>query len=402
MAKKMEERPTDIRELVNMLNKDLGFEGLKLAVEAEGTFLVRRPCGIFSLDLATAGGLPAGTMCKIGGAEGLGKNYLADLYMGQNQRIHGDKSQIFIVSSEYPYDKLRGRDNGFQVALSPKEIDKLEESLGRTLAKEEKKALGSQVGEVILVHGLTMNETLKTVLKLLESNFFHIGLIDSIDSLIPEEQRGRDIGDAKVGASAGVQTDFMKRFHYAIGKNRRTLLLTLGQARANIPKTSWVSPGAPSNVVNDPYSVKHGQAGKIILSHGGVLREVDRGPKVGKVIRWTIEKGKAGFHDGLSGEFDYRYKTGVDLHKDFIETIKGCVRRAGPYFYVPTVDGEEVRVQGLAELSDYYKQNPEAVQATKDWVYRERGIAYTYDEEQARTSGQGRKETRKKARGKAD
>jgi RecA/RadA recombinase len=396
-----EEVPATVPELVNLLNKQLGFEGLRLAKDMEGTFLVRRPCGIFSIDLATAGGLPAGTMCKIGGAEGLGKNYLADLYMAQNQHIHGNDSKVFIVSSEYPYDKLRGRDNGFRIALSKKEVARLEESLKRPLGKEEKSALSSQVGEVVLVHGLTLDETMETVLRLLESNLFHIGLIDSIDSLIPQEQQNRNIGDPKPGSSAMVQTDFMKRFHYVIGKNRKTLLLALGQARANMQMGG--GSGAPKNTVNDPYSVKHGQAGKIILSRGGTLREGEKGPKIGKLIRWTIDKGKAGFHDGVSGEFDYLYASGADIYKDFVETVKQYIRRAGPYYYIPNEDGEELRVQGLAEMAGYFKDNPEQVEHIKAWIYREKGIAYTYhEEEQAGTSRPRGKKAGKKGRGKAD
>ena len=385
MGKKSEDRPATVRELVNKLNKDLGFEGLQLASEAEGTFLVRRPCGIFSIDLATAGGLPAGTMCKIGGQEGLGKNYLADLYMRENQRIHGKESKLFIVSSEYPFDKLRARDNGLMISLTKKEIEQFEKSLKRELSKDEKKALRNQIGEIVVIQGLSMDETLETILELLKSNLFHIGLVDSMDSLIPEEQQDRDIGDARVGTAAGVQTDFMKRFHYAIGKNRRTLLLTLGQARANIPTTGRAF---TKTVVNDPYAVKHGLAGKIVLSNGGPIRDTQSGPIMGKTIRWDIQKGKAGFHDGIRGEIQYRYETGVDLLRDFVETAKGYIPRGGAYYTIPT-EHDTVRVNGLDAVAEHFRNNPNDMEYVRHWIYEQKGIAYMYDETEDK-AGAGR------------
>lgn len=390
----IENTAPSVRELVKMMNKDLGFEALRLANEVESTFLIRRPCGIFSLDLATAGGLPAGTMCKIGGAEGLGKNYLADLYMAENQRIFGQKSKVFIVTSEYPFDKLRARDNGFEVALTKRELEQLEISLGRDLEKEERKALSSQTGEVVLIHGLTMNKALQAILRLLESNLFHIGLIDSVDSLIPEEMQDRDVGDGRVGGSSAiVMSDFMKRFHYVIGKNRKTLLLALGQARANIPRPG--SMAFTRNVVNDPYAAKHAHAGKIVLSNGGPIRDSKSGPQVGKVIRWSIEKGKAGFHDGVKGELNYRYASGVDHFADFVEVAKVYMPKGGPYYSIPTSNGE-VKVLGVEAMADHFRKNPNDMEYVKSWIYKEEGIAYMYDEDEETAGGQGRKKASKK------
>lgn len=389
------EKPKNIRELVNMMNKEFGFQAVKLATEIEGTYLVRRPCGIFSIDLATAGGLPAGTMNKIGGAEGLGKNYFADMYLAQCQRIYGDAARMFIVSSEYPYDKLRARDNGVRIALTRDEVEQLESSLDHELTKEEKTELTSQTGEIVMVQGLSMDKTLAAVLEFLESDFFHIGLVDSMDSLLPEEQEERLLGDPKVGSAAIVQTDFMKRFHRAIGRVRKTMLLTLGQARANIPRPgqrSWTA-----NKVNDPYAVKHGLVGKIVLSSGGYIQPVPKGPRIGKVIRWTIEKGKAGFHDGVFGEVDYIYKDGVDKIKDFVEVAKKYVKRAGKYYELPTSDGGTTRVIGLEGFAEYARNNPDEVEYIKGQIYVDNEIAYSHHEVKKRTGRQGRKATSKKA-----
>jgi RecA/RadA recombinase len=392
-------KPKNIRELVNTLNKKLGTDAIKLASEIEGTYFLRRPSGIFSLDLATGGGLPAGTMVKIGGAEGLGKNYLADCYLAECQRIYGNDAHISVVTSEYPYDKLRGRDNGVRVALTPGEISDLEKSLKRTLSKEEKKELASQTGEILLTQGLSMEESLQVILDSLESDLFHIILVDSMDALLPQVQEDRDLGNPKLGASAIVQTDFMKKFYRAIGRARKTLLLTLGQARANIPTA-----GArvfKQSKVNDPYAVKHGLAGKIVLSPGGPLRESKR--QVGKIINWQIEKGKAGFHDGPTGVLNYYYATGVDKMADFVESAKSYVEQKGAFFYLPnpeSVDGEKLRFHGLDELKEYFCTHTDTIDYYKNHIYQTRKIACIHHEDETKASRRTRKKAGKKARGK--
>jgi RecA/RadA recombinase len=393
--------PKTVQELVNMLNKKLGIDAIKLAKDIEGTYLIRRPCGIFSIDLATAAGLPAGTMNKIGGAEGLGKNYLADLYMSECQRLYGDKAKIFIASSEYPYDKLRGRDNGFRIALTPHEVDQLEASLERGLEDEERKELLAQTGEILLIQGLDMEKTLESVLNCLESNLFHVGLIDSMDSLIPEEQQDRDIGDPRLGSSAIVQTDFMKRFHYAIGKSRKTMLLTLGQARANISTGGGLV--KTKTKVNDPHAVKHGLVGKITLGRGDYIRQSgESGARIGKVIRWVIEKGKAGFHEGPGGELNYYYATGIDKAQDFVDTAKQYIPRRGRYIDIPVSDGTTEVVGSLDEFKQYVLDHPEEVEFIKHRIYEQKEIAYSYVEVNKGAGRQGRKKASKKAGRKAD
>jgi len=389
-----------VKALVSEINNELGYDAVKLSSQTEGTYLLRRPCGIFSLDLATKGGLPAGTMVKIGGAEGLGKNYLANCYIAECQRIYGKDARIFIVVGEYPYDKLKARDDGVRIALTKKELARFEQGLRRKLSDEEKKELMSETGEFVLVEGLSQDKSLATVLELLESDLFHVGLVDSMDSLLPENEEERDVGDDLVGASAKVQTAFMKRFYRAIGFSRRTLLLTLGQARANIPRGNM--PVRTPNKVNEAYAVKHGQAGKIILRQGDFIKKSDI--KVGKVIRWGIEKGKAGFHDGPSGELVYYYDSGVDKIADSVEVLKNHIERAGAWYYIHDENGEELKFQGLDQLKSYLFSHPEVRRMLEQWVYDKEEIAFVHhevDKEEKtgkKASKQGRKKGRKKAK----
>lgn len=390
-----------IKALCTELNKKLEYEALKLSSEVEGTYLLRRPSGIFSLDLATAGGLPAGTMVKIGGIEGIGKNYLANCYIAECQRLYRDEVRIFLVSGEYPYDKLKARDDGVRIALTRKEVERFEEGLKRPLAPEEKKELTSETGEIVLVQGLSQDKALATVIDLLESDLFHIGLIDSMDSLLPEEQEERDLGDPKVGSSAQVQTDFVKRFYRAIGRSRKTLLITLGQARANIPTSGGMPVRQKKNRVNDPYAMKHAHAGKIVLSQGDFLKEKG-GRRIGKVLRWVLEKGKAGFHDGPTGEMEYYYRTGVDKIADAVEVLKQHIERRGAWYYIHDKDGEELKFNGLDKLKDYLFSNPDVREMLQDWVYEKEEIAFIHHEVEKTTSNQGRGKGRKKTKGKKD
>jgi hypothetical protein len=337
-------------------------------------------------------------MVKIGWQEGLGKNYLADCYLSECQRIYGNDAKLFIITAEYPYDKLRARDNGVRIALTRDEVDSLEASLHRKLDADERKELMSQTGEIILTHGLGMEESLETVLKCLDSDLFQIGLVDSMDSLLPAVQEERDIGDPKVAASAIVQTDFMKKFHKVIGRVRRTLLLTLGQARANIPTA-----GArvfKTARVNDPWAVKHGLAGKVTLTPGGPIKDGKR--QIGKIINWQIEKGKAGFHDGPTGSLEYFYSSGVNKLKDFVEVAKGYVERRGAYYYLSSelTGGQAKQLKGLDELSIYFRNNPEKMESVQRYIYEQANITCMHNENEKKASRQGRAQAGKKAKGK--
>ena len=195
------------------------------AQEANCSYLLRRPSGIFSLDLSTGGGFPASSMAEIAGAEGMGKNYLANQYIRMCQEIYGDEARIFVAVSEYKYDKPYARQFGVKVGFSKEEIAEMEEAQGITFLPSDKKELARQVGKMVLIQEMTAEHTLQTVLDFLRSGAFHLGVLDSIGAMAPKAEVDKHLKDpAKMAAKALLQQRFMDQFYNCIGGTKTFFL----------------------------------------------------------------------------------------------------------------------------------------------------------------------------------
>jgi len=372
--------------LLRQAAKDYGPGKVQHAVESNCSYMVRRPCGIFSLDLATFGGLPVGSMAEVAGDEGIGKNYLANQYIRMCQHIFKDEARIFVAVSEYKYDKLFARMHGVKVALSPEELGEMEESLGAPLLKSEKSELMSQVGEIVLIQQMRAEHTLQAVLDFLMSGAFHLGVLDSLGAMAPISEATKKLDKASgVGRKSALQTRFMDQFYYCVG-GTQTLFLVLNQVRAAIGEYVPHGRMTPARYnIPESHSVKHGLVGRLILSHGGNVYE-DSGPPdeepkkkkkgarpIGKRVRWELTKGKQGFHEGANGEWIYDYRMGVDRFSDFINVAISDAKRSGAYY---TFMGQQF--QGREEFEAYFRDRQDRIEEAQAYIYKERGVRYLW------------------------
>lgn len=372
-------RKSKTQRLLDDMEEKFGVGKVQTASKSDCSYLLRRPCGIFSLDQACAGGLPAASMCEIVGPESIGKNYLANKYIEQCQQIYGKDAKVFIAVTEYKYDKLFARKSGVQISLSEGELKELEEASKGTFSDEERKLFKSQIGEVVLIQGLSAEDTLQASLDLIKTDEYHIGIFDSMGALQPTSSRERELSDPNRmrGADrASLQTEFMHQFYYAIGK--KCLFIILNQVRA--PIGQWVPPGREAFKVSEAHAIKHGLAARIMLTAGGLLVDSKKkslkdmmGNPVGKYIRWEILKGKKGFHEGAHGRWEYKYRSGVDILADFVNVAIQFAERSGPYYTFM-----DEKFQGRAALAEHFQNNPEAVEKAKDYIYQKKGIIFKW------------------------
>jgi len=381
----------DIDALVKKSSEECGGGYIVYAEEANCSYLLRRPSGIFSLDLASAGGFPAGSMAEIAGAEGMGKNYLANQYIRMCQQIYGDEARIFVAVSEYKYDKPFARKFGVRVAFSKEEIAEMERASGTVYLPSDKKELMEQIGRIVLIQEMTAEYTLQTVLDFLRSGAFHMGVLDSIGAMAPKAEVDKHLKNkAQMAAKAALQQRFMDQFYNCIG-GTKTFFLALNQVRA--PIGEYVPRGGilplQKYKVPEAYAVKHGLVGRLILSYGGDVREASpeeadgesaadrkkwkRGKVKGKVIKWEITKGKQGFHEGASGEWVYHYQHGIDLFLDFINVAITCAERAGSYYRFM-----DMQFQGRAEFEQFFRDNPDKIEEAKAFIYKQKEVTYLW------------------------
>lgn len=336
-----------IAQLQARLNKQPALKGAKVMDdihEAPNTYFLRRPSGIMQLDIDTGGGLPAGGLTYLSGPDGVGKSVLLYKYVAMNQKLFGNRSASALGFAEAAPDHFFMRKCGVQIRIPEDMIEeRVAERKVRGVAGFTKEELTSfrlpTVGAVKILRGATGEELLGGVLECFEANCFDLLSCDSISAVLPESDAGKSIDEnEKRAAAAGLVTKFFK--HYLngttgyYGKNE-TSVIFISQVRSNSKKAeapAHIAKYLPDYAPQGAWAAKHGKLIDILLkpgekekenvpvaeapitSLGGLLKARTEKKKVqiGKSIRYEIIKGKAGTHDGITGEYDFDYERIVD------------------------------------------------------------------------------------------
>jgi len=317
------------------------------------TFVIRRPTGLTSLDLACGGGFPVGGVTQIIGPDSVGKDYLVNLLFSSIQRLYGEEATIAACMFEIPYDKRYGKLCGFRVAYSDEELSYLEkahkERGNADLTPEQIAWFKDEIGTFHHILRPTPEEALKIVCDMVASNVYQAIVLNSIGSFLPEKEGKKEFGDErKVAVDASLLTAFMKRLWMILntresyGRPNTTAIIAINQFRDNIKAGLYGDPLAQGG----GNAVKHGKLLDIHLSRGAgiLLRPGDKydhmaNPQVGKETHWKIAKAKAGAHEGPRGTFkfyfgEHGYGFGADLYTDLVHIAEqhGILERNGAWF----------------------------------------------------------------------
>lgn len=329
-------------EVNTMFAKSVGGPIIQRATDVTNPFVLRRPTFISSLDIALGGGFPAGTLCQISAPAGIGKNALCNQTVAACQSIYGEDSCIAWVSTEMSLDKQFAQMFGVRVPMSDFEIEMAQE--GRTtqglppLTDEEVQRCKESIGDFVLIDSGSSAQRLEVTLKLIESNKFQLIIIDSMASLLTDVQDETDLEDnPQQSSEAALITRFCQKYWGRAGRSfsaeeraNWTTVITTYQVRANRStakyKKAWSVGGA--------YALRHAKAIDIVLEQGDRYPADRSKPQVGKDVKWTIAKGKAGCHEGLQGVVRYYFDDGYDVCKDLTVAAQSCgiLVRAGRYW----------------------------------------------------------------------
>ena len=321
------------------LNKKPETKGGRVMADIDmspNTYFLRRPSGIMALDVHTGGGLPAGGLTYLSGPDGAGKTFLLYKYFAMNQRLYGASSCIALGATEAAPDHFFMRKCGMQVAIPEKMIaERVAERKLRGLApytKEQLKDLRAPtVGFVKIVLGGTGEEVLDGLLDCFQTKTFDIVGLDSVSACLPAADKQKDLDEnAKRAAAAGLLTKFFQ--HYLNGTtgyygNNPTTVVFTSQVRAN-PEKNKPGPGAMwarEYAAVGAWAAKHGKLIDILIMPGKkanealaatmseeeIEKERKRRIQIGKTVRYEVTKGKAGIHEGITGEFEFRFAPGT-------------------------------------------------------------------------------------------
>jgi recombination protein RecA len=333
--------------------------------EFSNVFILRRPTGITSLDIAIGGGFPAGGMTQIVGGDSVGKDYLVNRAIANLQTVYGDQATVALCMTEMSYDKKYAKKCGVRIALTPKEIKDWQKALGRAFTAEEMAWATDQVGTIHQVLGFNAEELLEGAAQCIESNLYHMVVINSFGALLTkaEEEAEGGIADKHYSGAAMPITQFMKRMHMALNHQddddnpNITTILGINQFRDNVGKDAKWNPLREGG----GWALKHGKLVDIFLAARARIKISGSNSTqqivVGKEIHWDILKGKAGCHDGPKGSYPFYfgecgYPFGADVYQDLITIAVqyNIIERAGAWMsYVG--DGFDLRAQGKENLA---------------------------------------------------
>lgn len=336
-----------------------------------------------------------------------GKTYLLHKYMAMNQRLLGERSAIAYGVSEGPPDHWFMRKCGVKVAIPEKMIEEANKSRKEhdlpTFTKAELAELRTQVGHIEIVRHATGEKLLDSIIECVHSKAFDIVCLDSVSALLSESEARKDLDENP--QQAAVATSMTRFFqHYLAtttgfhGENETTVIFT-AQARSNKKKSEaaahfakymrdWTTTGA--------WAARHGKLIDITVWSGGKEKEEvmmlgDDGKQhaqrvaVGKDINWEITKGKAGTHDGITGEVPFSYEHFTDdLRGIVIEGMRhGCIfEKSGLLTVIRKATGTPYEgmtdLAGIDRLIELMKEDFEVELFVRREVLASAGIQCTY------------------------
>lgn len=327
-----------VAQLEAQLNRSPEAKGAKVMTDIElapNTYFLRRPSGIMPLDVHTGGGLPAGGLTYLSGPDGAGKTFLLYKYIAMNQRLLGERSCQALGVSEAAPDHFFMRKCGVRICIPEQMIaERVAERKERGMTpftKEQLKEFRTPtVGQLKILRGAHGEELLGAILDCFDSGLFDIIGLDSVSAVLPEADAGKDLDEnAKRAAAAGMLTKFFQ--HYLngttgyYGMNPTTVIFT-SQVRSNSKKAeapAHIAKYLPDYAPQGAWAAKHGKLIDILVKGGAKDKEEVKLPpssslgemaeqrkkrvQVGKTIQYEVLKGKAGVHEGITGEFDFHF-----------------------------------------------------------------------------------------------
>jgi RecA/RadA recombinase len=394
-----------ITDLMKRINTTMGGEVVRRANDAVTSHLLRRPTGIVSLDIALAGGFPAGALSLITGEDGVGKDYILNCCIRELQQNYGDEARVAIFSTEFPYGKDYARNVcGVCVADTDEEIEeknqlRAERGLPPFTAEEEAH-LRKQVGEILLIQGVNADQGLDVILDILSTGHFQLIAINSLGVFETSAKEAKESVEEHAAQSSEAQllarwvpkVFMLLNRVTAEGLRNETTILALNQVRANreqprtrpgmaTPNHLKIQPGSGS------WALKHGKAIDLWMYKHDTkdnmhLDDTVKPPELlGRKIFWKLLKGKLGTHDGKHGHYDYFFAEGADRIGDLLATgvAYDVVEKSGAHYRFTSKDGEVLMsAQGAEKASAALRADPAVQDALREAALIAAGVNYRY------------------------
>ena len=380
---------TDLKATINKRYKGRGV--MMSGDEYEAPFLVlRRPSGLIELDIACGGGLPAGGLSELIGKTASGKTTLMNQYFRMQQQLQGEETMLAIGMTEHKFDKGHAKFNcGVALPMNRREITAYEKTYRRVLTEVERLKMVEEIGIFEEIGADIVDTLYEIILDCVESGKLDIIGIDSWGAVLTKVAQEAEM-DARIpGGAALINTMFVNKISglFAVpqdGQMNYTTVLGINQYREKIGGKRNMRAGDMTNMsVQGGNALKHLKLLSIYLDSAALWKEVKgKNVRVGKKIKWTIYKGKAGCHDGAAGEFNLIYGKGLDIEGANMMAAmqRGIIVASGSWLsLVDSSDGTVIlKSQGKARMAADLAADPDIHEWMRDEVFR-----YAIEEEGA-------------------
>lgn len=383
------------------------------ASDYELPFMTKRlPTGILTLDVELHGGFPAGGVSQIAGPKNSTKSWIAWQVIRQQQHFKGNKFRALLAMTEMRADRGQARLAGVTIALGKTEIDGLEMariSHGKpAFTQEEREEMMKEIGEIHELHADSGETFYDAILDAVRRDAYDLILIDSFGSILTAaEAEGETLADKHRGGSAKINSDFLRILNSLLtmsykdpetGKlrTRDVCIIGINQVRDNM--NSQTSKWQPF-ITTGGRALEHAKFVDLWVFSTTQKWEKDKytgaDVMVGKDIRWEIQKGKAGIHEGAHGRYFYDFRMGTaDLYDDMVTAgiQGGVIELSGAWLSLSDPDDKAllVKEQGRGNFIQRIFEDVNANNAAgtpenslfnlvRDEVIKRNGIDVRYD-----------------------
>jgi hypothetical protein len=404
MAKKAQFTPTIVStvnerrlaadKIIAEAAKKYGNGYVERSEKMNSSYLLRRPTGIVSIDIAMAGGWPAAAPSVLVGPDGAGKDYLLWRTAAETQKLYGEEFCMACYFTEFKPDKLFMKDMcGFQIAFTEDEIEELDmarRKMGKpTLTSHDQDHYRHQVGTFIPILGLSADHGFDEVFKFLDANICQIVAVNSIGSMQTEAKENTDSFEEfpQQRNEASLLSKVMPKFSMYLNRSdndkpNETSLILVNQVRSKDAAQRPMKGRVPQEkdgykTASNAWALKHHKAIELFVHNGPRIYDEEAKPPLplGRKKQWELTKGKLGTHEGIKGEFDFFFGEGADILGDLVTTsLKLDIVQANGSWMTYDADGFKFKTQGAARVLELLRKQPELVAHLRERCFQEAGF----------------------------
>lgn len=363
-------------QLVNQINKDwkedIAARGVKRISTKKIPFTSPR------LNYMLYGGLPRGRIVEFAGEENGGKTTTA-LDVCKNAQI--------LFNEEFEQQLSNETDSKRKAYLEqrgPKKV--FYADCENTLDEDWARKIGVDVDDMYIVkpQSQAAEDIFQMLLDAIETDEVGLAIIDSLGVMLSKQAYEKDMSEKTYGGISMALTLFSKKAELLCAKHD-CLLIGINQMRddMNSPYGGKTTTGGKAWKHNCSVRLMFSK-GDFIDEEGNKLNRSCDEPKGNKVLV-SIVKTKVDKPDRKTGYYTLMYDYGIDEIADLVEVAMkyGIIYKAGAWFNFVDIEtgevvtdesGKEIKIQGLASLIKFIKDDETMLEELREQVNIQMGV----------------------------